>query len=109
LTLPFALIFGVTGVVAATAIALTGASLYFARLCRQFGIRDRPPHPGWLPAIAMGAAVTVLGALAVRETNWHGPLAAATVGVPALVGLATIVLPLRLVAARAKSPRSEGG
>jgi O-antigen/teichoic acid export membrane protein len=109
LTLPFALIFGVAGVVAATAIALTGASLYFAWLCRQFGIRDRPPHPSWLPAIAIGATVTVLGALAIRETNWHGPLAAASVGVPALLGLAAIVLPLRLVAARAKSHRSEGG
>jgi hypothetical protein len=96
-------------VVTATAIALTSASLYFAWLCRHFGIRDRRPHPSWLPSIAVGAAVTVLGALAVRHTDWHGPLAAAAVGIPALVGVATIVLPLRLVAARAKSPRSEGG
>jgi len=108
LTVPFALVFGVVGVVTATAIALTSASLYFAWICRQFGIRDRPPHPSWLPTIAVAATVTILGALAIRETNWHGPLAAATVGIPALMGLATIVLPLRFGVTRAQSPGSEG-
>lgn len=108
LTVPLALMFGVVGVVTATAIALSSASLYFAWLCRQFDIRDRRPHPSWLPAIAVGAAVTLLGALAVSHTDWHGPLAAAAVGIPALVGVATVVLPLRLAAARAKS-RPKGG
>lgn len=108
LTLPLALAFGVVGVVTATSIALTSASLYFAWLCRPFGIRDRLPHPRWWLAIALAAGVTVLGDLAVRHTGWHGPLAVAVAGIPAVVGLMAIVLPLRLHAARPKSTDSWG-
>jgi O-antigen/teichoic acid export membrane protein len=95
LTVPLALAFGVVGVVTATAIALISSSLYFIRLCRPLAIRDRLPRPGWWPAIALAAAVTVLGEIGVRHIGWHGPLAVAVAGVPALLGLAVLVLPSR--------------
>jgi O-antigen/teichoic acid export membrane protein len=67
LTLTLALAFGVIGVVTATAVALTSASVYFVWLSRPFGIRDRLPHPQWWPAIALAGGVTVLGELGIRE------------------------------------------
>jgi O-antigen/teichoic acid export membrane protein len=95
LTVPLALAFGVVGVVTATAIALISSSLYFIRICRPLAIRDRLPRSGWWPAIALAAAVTILGELGVRQIGWHGPLAVAVAGVAALLGLAVVVLPLK--------------
>jgi O-antigen/teichoic acid export membrane protein len=110
LTVPLVLAFGVVGVVTATAVALTSASLYFVWLCRPFGIPDQLPHRRWWPAIGLAAGITVLGELVIRHTGWHGPFAVAAAGVPALVGLSVFVLPLRGRAAeRPGSMAPEGG
>jgi O-antigen/teichoic acid export membrane protein len=108
LTVPLALAFGVVGVVTATSIALTSASLYFVWLCRPYDIRDRLPQSHWWLAIALAAGVTIVGDLAIRHTGWHGTLAVVVAGIPALVGLMAILLPLRLQAVRAESTKSRG-
>jgi O-antigen/teichoic acid export membrane protein len=95
LTVPLALIFGVVGVVIATAVALTSASVYFVWLCRPFGVRDRLPALRWWPAIALAGCVTAAGEAGVRSLDWHGPLAVAAAGVPALLGLALLALQWR--------------
>ena len=108
LTVPLALAFGIVGVVTATAVALVLASLYFIWLCRRFAIHDQPPHPTWWPAIVLAAGVTVAGEVGVRSTGWHGPLAVALAGVPALLGLGVLLLPLRAAGAvRSRSTASQ--
>jgi O-antigen/teichoic acid export membrane protein len=96
LTVPLVLLFGVIGVVTATAVAGTVASLYFVALCRN---RERLPTvlPGrrlWLPAAA-AVVVTVGGELAIVYTGFHGFLALALTGVPALAGWAIVAGGLR--------------
>jgi O-antigen/teichoic acid export membrane protein len=91
LTVPLALLFGVVGVVAATAFAGMVASVYFVSLCRN---KERlpallPDRRWWLLAAA-AAAVTVAGELAIVYTDFHGFLALALAGVPALVGWAIV-------------------
>ena len=110
LTVPFVLAFHVVGVVSATAVALTSASLYFVWLGRPFGLHDKLPQPRWWLAIALAAGVTILGEFGVRHTGWHGPLAVAVAGVPALLGLLVLLLPLRRdVARRPGSADPDGG
>ncbi len=89
LTVPLALLFGVLGVVTATAVAGMVASVYFVGLCRR---EERLPMIGlnrgwWLLA---AAAVTVAGELAIVYTDFHGFLALALTGIPALAGWAIV-------------------
>ncbi|HZA88856.1 MAG TPA: oligosaccharide flippase family protein [Solirubrobacterales bacterium] len=96
LTVPLVLLFGVVGVVTATAVAGTVASVYFVVLCRN---REGLPSivPGrrlWLPAAA-AVALTVAGELAIVYTGFHGFLALALAGVPALAGWAIVAMALQ--------------
>jgi lipopolysaccharide/colanic/teichoic acid biosynthesis glycosyltransferase/O-antigen/teichoic acid export membrane protein len=90
LTVPFALAFGVVGVVAATSVGLAVASLYFIRLCRPLGLRDR--LPGWRcwAAITLAAAVAAAGEFAFSLVGWHGTVPLLVAGVPALAGLGVL-------------------
>ena len=90
LTVPLALLFGVVGVVTATAVAGVIASVYFVALCRR---EEQLPRVAldtrwWL--LAAAAAVTVAGELAIVYTGFHGFLALALTGIPALVGWAIV-------------------
>jgi O-antigen/teichoic acid export membrane protein len=98
LTVPLALLFGVLGVVAATAVAGMVASVYFVALCR---IKERlptirPDRRWWLLAAA-AAVLTVAGELTIVYTDFHGFLALALTGIPALVAWATVAGGLRQV------------
>jgi O-antigen/teichoic acid export membrane protein len=98
LTVPLVLLFGVVGVVAATAVAGMVASVYFVYLCRG---RERlptvlPDRRWWLLAAA-AVAVTVAGELAIVYTDFHGFLALALTGIPALVAWGIVAGGLRLV------------
>lgn len=98
LTVPLVLLAGVVGVVAATAVAGMVASVYFVSLCRR---KERLPTVGldrrwWLLATA-GAALTVAGELAILYTDFHGFLALALTGIPALIGWAIVAGGLRQV------------
>jgi O-antigen/teichoic acid export membrane protein len=89
LTVPLTLLFGVLGVVLATAIGLIAGSLYFVVLCRRFaGLRERRLPKRWLPATAMAAAMAVLGDLLILRLGWHGALPLLLAGLPVLAGLA---------------------
>lgn len=96
LTVPLVLLFGVVGVVSATAIAGTVASLYFVFLCRG---RERLPavlpDRRWILLAAAAVAVTAAGELAIVSTGWHGFLALALSGLPALAGWAIVAWGLR--------------
>ena len=89
LTVPLALLFGVLGVVTATAVAGMVASVYFVRLCRR---EERLPmimlNRGWW--LLGAAAVTAAGELAIVYTGFHGFLALALTGIPALAGWAIV-------------------
>lgn len=98
LTVPLALLFGVLGVVAATAFAGVVASVYFVSLCRR---KERLPtvvldRRWWLLATA-AAALTVAGEVAILYTDFHGFLALALTGIPALIGWAIVAGGLRQV------------
>ncbi len=89
LTVPLALLFGVLGVVTATAVAGMVASVYFVGLCRR---EERLPvimlNRGWW--LLAAAAVTVAGELAIVYADFHGFLALALTGIPALAGWAIV-------------------
>jgi O-antigen/teichoic acid export membrane protein len=104
LTVPLALLFGLLGVVGATAVAGIVASLYFVSLCRDTERLPaiRPPRRWWLMA-AVAAALTVAGELAVVSTGFHGFLALVISGVPALTAWVTFAGGLRR-ARRVRSP-----
>ncbi|MER7571256.1 polysaccharide biosynthesis C-terminal domain-containing protein [Streptomyces sp. NPDC126514] len=91
LTVPLTLLWGVLGVVLATAIGVTAGSLYFVVLCRELGLR---PVPGerlpkrWLPATALATCVAVAGDLLVLSLGWNGALPLLLAGLPVLAGLA---------------------
>jgi O-antigen/teichoic acid export membrane protein len=92
LTVPFAVAFGVVGVVAATAVGLTVASAYFVRLCRRRPLRLRDRLPRWRcwAAIVLAAGVTAVGDFVVSMTGWHGTAPLLVAGAPALAGLAVL-------------------
>ncbi|XUL86466.1 lipopolysaccharide biosynthesis protein [Streptomyces galilaeus] len=90
LTVPLTLLFGVLGVVLATAIGLTAGSVYFVVLCRRFaGLRERRLPKRWLPVTALAAAMAGLGDLLILRLGWHGALPLLLAGLPVLAGLAT--------------------
>ena len=96
LTVPLALLFGVLGVVSATAIAGIVASVYFVSLCRRTErLPSIPPHRSWWLMAAVAAVVTVAGELAIVYVGIHGFLALMLTGIPALAGWATAAAGLR--------------
>jgi len=91
LTIPFALLFGAVGVVAATAAGLLIGSLYFVRLCaRVADLHDAVLTSSWVLAVALAVAVTIVGELLVRRIGMHGTLALLLSGGPALLGLIVV-------------------
>ncbi|MFI9828598.1 lipopolysaccharide biosynthesis protein [Streptomyces sp. NPDC051913] len=89
LTVPLTLLFGVVGVVLATAVGLTAGSAYFVVLCRRLaGLRERRLPRHWPAATALAAAIAVLGNLMVLRLDVHGVLPLLLAGLPVLVGLA---------------------
>jgi O-antigen/teichoic acid export membrane protein len=96
LTVPLVLLFGVVGVVTATAVAGTIASVYFVFLCRgKEGLPAVLPDRRWVLLAVAAVAVTVGGELAIISTGWHGFLALALAGIPALAGWAIVATRLR--------------
>jgi O-antigen/teichoic acid export membrane protein len=92
LTVPFAVLFGLVGVVAATVVGLLASSLYFVVLCRRVaGLRDRRLTWRWAGATALGAITAVLGELLVLRLEWHGVVPLLLAGVPVLTGLLVTV------------------
>ncbi|WP_437073619.1 lipopolysaccharide biosynthesis protein [Streptomyces sp. enrichment culture] len=111
LTVPFALLWGVVGVVLATAVGVAAGSLYFVALCRRAGLRrgdGRLPRR-WLPATALAAALAVLGDLLVLELGWHGVLPLLLAGLPVLAGLAAATALLGPELAPRRVPVKQGG
>jgi O-antigen/teichoic acid export membrane protein len=97
LTVPLVLLFGVMGVVLATAIGIVAGSVYFVVLCRRLaGLRERRLPARWWPATLAAALVACLGNLLVLGLGWHGVLPLVLAGIPVLGGLALawfLVLP----------------
>jgi O-antigen/teichoic acid export membrane protein len=91
LTVPLALLFGVQGVVSATASAGIVASVYFVLLCRR---KERlpivVPDTRWWLIAALAVGVTLAGELAILTTNLEGFGALALSGLPALAGWAIV-------------------
>jgi O-antigen/teichoic acid export membrane protein len=98
LTVPFALLFGVVGVVSATAVGGVVASVYYVSLCRRKERLPRilPDRRWWLLAAA-ATPLTVAGELAIVYTGYHGFLALALSAVPALIGWAIVARGLRQI------------
>jgi O-antigen/teichoic acid export membrane protein len=95
LTVPLVLAFGVVGVVAATAVAAVVASLYFVSLChREEWLPAMLPEGRWW-LVAAAAALTIAGELVIVYTGFHGFLALALTGIPALLGWAVVAGGLR--------------
>ena len=98
LTVPLALLFGVLGVVGATALGGIVASVYFTALCRrEEQLPTLLPNGRWVALVAAGVAVTVAGELAILSTGLHGFLALALTGIPALVAWAILAGGLRQI------------
>jgi O-antigen/teichoic acid export membrane protein len=89
LTVPLAVLFGVLGVVGATAAAGIVASVYFVSLCRRTerlaAIRI---HTRWWLMAGVAGLVTLMGELAIVYTDFHGFLALMLTGVPVLLAVA---------------------
>ncbi|WP_441249446.1 lipopolysaccharide biosynthesis protein [Kitasatospora sp. McL0602] len=104
LTVPLALLFGVVGVVAATAIGLIAGSWYFVVLCRRLaGLHEQRAPRRWAYATGLAVLVTAAGELPVARSGWHGTAALLLTGLPALAGLAL------LAAVAVGAPGSESG
>ncbi|MFF3615427.1 lipopolysaccharide biosynthesis protein [Streptomyces sp. NPDC002580] len=89
LTVPLVLLFGVMGVVLATAIGIVAGSVYFVVLCRRLaGLRERRLPARWWPATSAAALVACLGNLLVLRLGWHGVLPLVLAGLTVLGGLA---------------------
>lgn len=107
LTVPFALLFDAVGVVAATSLALSGASVYFVRLCARVaplprtGIRIR-----WVAAIGIACAATLAGEVAVIQLSARGTLALALAGIPPALALGFLILLRRTSVAPEPRPAS---
>ena len=96
LTVPAVLAAGVLGVVAATAVTVVAASAYFVRLCRrEEHLTTILPGGRWLVVVAVAAAATVAGEIAVASTGRHGFLPLALAALPAFVGWAIVIAGLR--------------
>ncbi len=90
-TVPLALLFGMVGVVSATAAALILASLYFMRLCRRLaGLHEDSLSRQWFATISVAALLTVTGEIFVAATPWRGMLGLGMAGIPALLGLGVL-------------------
>ncbi len=93
LTVPMAIAFGAVGVVSATTIALSGASLYFVRACERVAPLHRVQLSGrWVLSITGACIVTLIGELAVMQAPWRGTLPLAIAVVPAVLGLGVLVV-----------------
>jgi hypothetical protein len=111
---PFALLFGVVGVVAATAVGLVAGSLYFVVLCNRVADLQQQWVPRrWTLAIALGVVVTVLCELPIVGLRWHGVLPFMLAGLPVPAGLAVATLvgmgPVRKQAVPVAAVSSSGG
>ncbi len=109
LTVPLALLFGVVGVVLATAIGITAGSLYFVVLCRRLaGLRDRRLPKRWLPATGLAVVTAGLGELLVLQSGWQGVLPLLLAGLPVLIGLAAAsALVVRELTESLRAPEEE--
>jgi O-antigen/teichoic acid export membrane protein len=91
LTVPFALVGGMLGVVAATAFTGTVASAYFVVVCKRAeGLSATVPERRWWAWAAPAVGLTVVGELAILQTDVHGFLPLLLTGLPALAGLALL-------------------
>jgi O-antigen/teichoic acid export membrane protein len=96
LTVPFALLFGLIGVVTATAVAGAIASIYFVLLCRrEERLPMLLPDGRWWLLVGVASAVTVAGELALVSIGLHGFGALLLSGIPALAGWALVAASLR--------------
>ncbi len=96
LTIPFVILFGIIGVVSATALAGASAATYFVLLCRrEENLPILLPERRWWLLVAAGALITLVGELAIFHTGLHGYLALALTGVPALLAWALLTRGLR--------------
>lgn len=96
LTVPLTLMFGVVGVVLATAVGIMAGSLYFVLLCRRVaGLRERRLPRSWLPATVLATLIAGVGDLLILRLGWHGALPLLLAGVPVLAGLATALALIR--------------
>jgi len=96
LTVPLTLLFGVVGVVLATALGIMVGSAYFVVLCRRLaGLREQRLPRRWYPATVLATAVAVLGGLLVLSLGVHGVLPLMLAGVPVLAGLAVAAVLLQ--------------
>lgn len=96
ITIPLALVAGMLGVVAATALTGVAAAVYFVLLCRR---RERLPVivPGgrWWAWAAASVGMTVAGELVIRQLHVHGFLPLVLTGVPASIALGVLLAAAR--------------
>jgi hypothetical protein len=80
--------------------------LYFIRLCRPLGLRDR--LPGWRcwAAITLAAAVAAAGEFSFSLAGWHGTMPLLVAGIPALAGLGVLGVFMRTLLQDAGKPSS---
>lgn len=98
LTVPLALLGGVVGVVAATAVTGVVASAYFVMLCRRHEqLQVVVPERRWWSLAAVAVGITVAGELAIAQTGLHGFFALSLTVLPGLVALAVFAAGLREV------------
>lgn len=99
LTVPCGLLFGLYGIIGATAAGTAFASLYFFRLLRERVPENLgSPWPAFRPAGVLAAvAVTLLGEIILWRHAPAGPgvFAAVLTGLPAAVGLAVVAFGAR--------------
>jgi len=88
LTVPFALLAGMLGVVGATALSGLVASGYFVWLCgRSERLPLLLPDRAWALYVSLAAGLTVIGELAILRTHLHGFVGLLVSGLPPLLAL----------------------